>query len=457
MTPALQPDCIQPDCIQSAIPTLAGALASLEAGTLSAREILEDCLTRIAARDGVLHAFVHLDAVAARQVAEAPRRGPLGGIPWAVKDTFDVAGQPATANSKLREGRIATHDAALVADLRAAGAVLLGKLATWEFGTGTGAEHFDLPAPPARNPWDPRRFTGGSSTGAGVAVAAGMALFAIGSDTTGSVRIPAAATGCCGLVMTPGRLPLDGALPNTFSMDRPGPIAWTAEDVAIILDALHGTTLRRAGEAGMAGLRIGVLRDPGPGFPAPDAELAAALEEGLRVLSAHGARITDAALPWPAATCLDAARLIGAAESAAIHEAELRDGAERMGAALRDKLLAGAGVRAVDYLAAQRFRRAFTEAIRALWTQHDLLLGFGVLHLPPLLGEEPASTAYTSETMLTPASLAGLPALVQCNGFSRAGLPLHWHAMAPPGGEAALLRLGMGFEGATPWRQRRPA
>jgi aspartyl-tRNA(Asn)/glutamyl-tRNA(Gln) amidotransferase subunit A len=170
-----------------------------------------------------------------------------------------------------------------------------------------------------------------------------------------------------------------------------------------------------------------------------------------------GARIRDAALPWPAAMCLDAARLIGAAESAAIHERELRESPDAMGAALRDKLLAGAGVRAVDYLAAQRFRRAFTEAIDGLWDEHDVILSLGALHLPPRLGVEPESTAYTSETMLTPASLAGLPALVQCNGFSGSGLPLHWHAMARAGNEAALFRLAMAYEGATPWRERRPA
>lgn len=452
MTPSLHTPCIQSGPI-----SLACALAALDSGALTAPRLLDDCLDRIATRDGVLRAFTHLDPPAARKAAEAPRRGPLGGIPWAIKDTFDVAGLPATANSRLRTGRIATQDAALVTALRDTGAVLLGKLSTWEYGTGTGAEHFDLPAPPARNPWDTGRFTGGSSTGAGVAVATGMALFAIGSDTTGSVRLPAAATGCCGVVMTPGRLPLDGALPNTFSMDRPGPIAWTAEDVAIVLDALHGSTLRAAGAAGASGLRIGVLRDPGPGFPTPDPELAAGLEEGLDVLSRLGARLADVALPWPAAACLDAARLIGAAESAAIHEAELRDGAELMGAALRDKLLAGAGVRAVDYLAAQRFRRAFSEAMQALWAEHDVLLGLGALHLPPRLGVEPESTAYTSETMLTPASLAGLPALVQCTGFSRGGLPLHWHAMAPRRGEAALFRLAMAYEAATPWRLRRPA
>jgi aspartyl-tRNA(Asn)/glutamyl-tRNA(Gln) amidotransferase subunit A len=437
--------------------TLSDALGALAAGSLTPAALLARCLEAIERRNPALHAVLHLDAAGAEQAAAAPRQGPLGGIPWAIKDTFDVAGLPATANSRLRAGRVASADAALVAQIRVAGAVLLGKLATWEYGTGTGAEHFDLPAPPARNPWDTTRFTGGSSTGAGVAVATGMALFAIGSDTTGSVRLPAAATGCCGVVMTPGRLPLDGALPNTFSMDRPGPIAWTAEDVAIVLDAVCGTQLRAAGRAGVAGLRIGVLRDPGPGFPAPDPELAAALEEGLAVLSRLGAQLHDVALPWPASACLDAARLIGAAESAAIHEQDLRDNAELMGAALRDKLLAGIGVRAVDYLAAQRFRRAFTDAMDKLWAEHDVILSLGALHLPPRLGVEPESTAYTSETMLTPASLAGLPALVQCNGFSRGGLPLHWHAMAPAGHEAALFRLAMAYEAATPWRARRPA
>lgn len=445
------------NCMQNGPLTIAEALPALATGRLSAAALVDRCLDAIGRHDPTLRAFHHLDQPGARRAAAAPRQGVLGGIPWAIKDTFDVAGLPATANSRLRAGRVASADATLVTRLRAAGAVLLGKLATWEYGTGTGGEHFDLPNPPARNPWDTARFTGGSSTGAGVAVATGMALFAVGSDTTGSVRLPAAATGCCGVVPTPGLLPLGGALPNTFSMDRPGPVAWTAEDAAIVLDALCGTSLRAAGAAGVAGLRIGVLRDPDPGFPAPDAELARGMEDGIAVLARHGARLRGAALPWPAATCLDAARLIGAAESAAIHEGELRAGPELMGAALRDKLLAGIGVRAVDYIAAQRFRRAFTQAMSALWAEHDVILGLGALHLPPRLGVEPESTAYTTETLLTPASLAGLPALVQCTGFSRGGLPLHWHATTRAGNEAALFRLAMGYEAATPWRSRRPA
>jgi aspartyl-tRNA(Asn)/glutamyl-tRNA(Gln) amidotransferase subunit A len=440
--------------MQSAIPTVAAALDGLAQGTIRREALLEDCLARIAALNPALHAVHHLDAAGARAAAGG---GSLAGIPWGVKDNFDVAVLPCEANSRLRAGRVAAHDAPLVTMLRATGAPLIGKLATWEYGTGTGAEHFDLPHPPARNPWDRTRFTGGSSTGAGVAVATGMALFAIGSDTTGSVRLPAAATGCCGVILTPGALPIAGALPNTYSMDRPGPIAWTAEDLAIVIDAATGTGLRAAGAAGAAGLRIGVLRDAGPGLPPAHPALATALEEGLGVLARLGARIGDAALPWPASTCLDAARIIGAVESASIHEAELRDAPQLMGAALRDKLLAGMGASAVDYLAAQRFRRAFTEAVQALWNDFDVLLSFGTLHLPPQLGVEPDSTAYTLETMLTPASLAALPALVQCNGFSDGGLPLHWHATTRQGGEAALFRLAMAYEAATPWRMRRPA
>jgi aspartyl-tRNA(Asn)/glutamyl-tRNA(Gln) amidotransferase subunit A len=440
--------------MQSGYPTIAAARDALSSGRMRREDLLEACLSRIALMNPTLHAVHHLDAEGARAAAGS---GPLAGIPWGIKDNFDVAGLPCEANSRLRAGRIAKHDAPIVSMMRAAGAPLLGKLATWEYGTGTGAEHFDLPHPPARNPWDRTRFTGGSSTGAGVAVATGMALFAIGSDTTGSVRLPAAATGCCGVLLTPGALPIEGALPNTYSMDRPGPIAWTAEDAAIVIDAACGTRLHAAGAAGAAGLRIGVLRDAGPGLPAADAELAAALEEGLGVLAKLGAGIADATLPWSVSTCLDAARVIGAVESASIHETELRDAPQLMGAALRDKLLAGMGASAVDYLAAQRFRRAFTDAMPALWDQFDVLLSVGTLHLPPRLGVEPESTAYTLETMLTPASLAALPAIVQCNGFSRGGLPLHWHAMTRQGGETALFRLAMAYEAATPWRARRPA
>ena len=155
-----------------------------------------------------------------------------------MKDNYDAAGLPATSGSRLRLDHVPGTDAELVRRLKAAGAVLVGKLSTWEYGTGNGGEYFDLPFPPARNPWDTDRFTGGSSTGAGTSVAAGTALFALGSDTTGSVRLPAAATGTVGIIPTPGRLSLEGILPNCYSMDIPGPFTWTVEDSAIVLEAL---------------------------------------------------------------------------------------------------------------------------------------------------------------------------------------------------------------------------
>ena len=243
-------DPMHASCMQSGFPTVAGALIAMAEGRAKPEEILEVCVARITALNGTLHAVHHLDAAGARATRDA---GALTGIPWGIKDTFDVAGLPCSANSRLRAGRMASVDAPIVSMLRQTGAPLIGKLATWEYGTGTGAEHFDLPNPPARNPWDIARFTGGSSTGAGVAVATGMTLFAIGSDTTGSVRLPAAATGCCGVLMTPGVLPMEGGLPNTYSMDRPGPITWTAEDAAIVLDAMLGSQLRAAGSAGARG------------------------------------------------------------------------------------------------------------------------------------------------------------------------------------------------------------
>ncbi|MFY8151962.1 MAG: amidase family protein, partial [Hyphomicrobiales bacterium] len=220
----------------------------IAAGTLSPVDLVEACLGRIAAVDGAIHSFIHVAAEQARAAAREAeaeiragrRRGALHGIPYAVKDNYDAAGLPATAGSRVRLDHVPTQDAALVARLRAAGAILLGKLNTWEFGTGNGGEYFDLPFPTARNPWDTERFAGGSSTGAGTSVAAGTTLFALGSDTTGSVRLPAAATGTLGLIATSDVLDRSGILPNCYTLDKPGIFAWTARDAALIFGELTG-------------------------------------------------------------------------------------------------------------------------------------------------------------------------------------------------------------------------
>ena len=438
----------------------------IASGDLDPCTLLDAHLERAGAVEQRIHSFIHIAEPAARQAARfaadelaaGRRRSPLHGVPFAVKDNYDAVGMPATAGSRLRLDHIPTADAALVADLKAAGGVLMGKLSTWEFGTGNGGEYFDLPFPPARNPWDPERFTGGSSSGAGAAVAAGTTSFALGSDTTGSVRLPAAACGLVGVIMSPGRLTLDGILPNCYALDVPGPLTWTVEDAAVVLDVLARPSPALAGSLGrsVTGLRIGVLRGPLGRFPQPDAAMLAAFDDGIAVLERLGAKLVDVLLPASVSDCFDVTRLIGPAESAAIHEKELRERPQDMGYALRDKLMAGSLVRAVDYIQALRQRRLIAGGVDALIRGVDALVTYGPLHVAPRLGVEPEMTAFTVETMLTPFNLSAHPALVQPIGFSPDGLPLSWQLVTNRDDEATLIAVASAFEQATTWRQRRP-
>ena len=453
--------------------TVTEASERIALGSIAPVDLVDFCLDRIAKVDGEIHSYIHVDGDGARaaaqraaqEIAAGHWRGPLHGLPFAVKDNYDAAGMPATANSKVRLDNIPTQDCELVLRLKAAGAILLGKLATWEYGTGNGGEYFDLPFPTARNPWDTERFPGGSSTGAGAAVAAGTAIFAMGSDTTGSVRLPAAATGTVGIIPTPGRLSLDGILPNCWSLDNPGPFTWTVADSATVLEAIADRTdrdglgppgFRRAVGKGAQGMRVGVVTDVGPGMPEPDADIATAFAAGLEVLRSLGVDLVETKLPVAPSTCFAVTSIIGPAESAAIHEQELRERPGDLGHALREKLLAGTLMRAVDYINAQRQRDLIAGATDRLMKGLDALVTFGALHVSPRLGVEPETTAFTMETLLPPFSLSAHPALIQCTGYSDDGLPLHWQVVANRGDEAAIYRLAGAFEAATPWRGRRP-
>lgn len=453
--------------------TITEASKSILNGSLSPATLLETYLERIEALDKQIHSFIHVDVPGARraaklaadEIAAGAWRGPLHGLPFAVKDNYDAAGLPATANSKLRINNVPDTDAELVRRLKRAGAVLIGKLATWEYGTGNGGEHNDLPFPTARNPWDTERFPGGSSTGAGVSVAAGTAMFALGSDTTGSVRLPAAATGTVGIIPTPGRLSLNGILPNCYSLDNPGPFTWTVEDSAIVLeqiadrltcDAPGEFGFRRAIGQPVAGMRVAVVTDTGPGMSDPDPDLADGLDQAVRDLESLGVAVTEVKLPVTPALCFNVASIIGPAESAAIHEMELREQPDQLGYALRDKLMLGSMLRAVDYIAAQRQRLTIANALDDLIRGYDALVTFGALHVSPRLGVEPEMTAFTKDTMLTPFNLSAHPAMVQCTGFTASGLPLNWQIVANRGDEASIYRLASAYEQATPWRQRRP-
>src|SRR5207253_8715325 len=213
---------------------------------LSPVEVTKALLARIAAHDGNLHSFLRLTEEVALAEAEAAERelmagqvrGPLHGIPYALKDIVETAGIPTTGHSKLRQDYVPSEDAELLKRLKAAGGVLVGKLATWEF--ALGGPSFDLPWPPARNPWNPDYLPGGSSSGAGAAVAAGFVPGAIGTDTGGSIRGPAAVCGIAGLKPTYGRVSRRGVFPNTFTMDHCGPLTRSAEDIALLLQVIAG-------------------------------------------------------------------------------------------------------------------------------------------------------------------------------------------------------------------------
>lgn len=453
--------------------TVTEASARIVEGSIAPIDLVEYCLERIGEVDSRVHSYIHVDAdgaraaarQAAQEIATGQWRGPLHGLPFAVKDNYDAAGMATTANSKVLLDNVPARDCELVRRLKAAGAILMGKLSTWEFGTGNGGDYGDLPFPTARNPWDTERFPGGSSTGAGVAVATGTAMFAMGSDTTGSVRLPAAATGTVGIIPTPGRLSLEGILPNCWSLDNPGPFTWTVADSATVLEAIASKTewdpagplnFRRNVGKDVRGMRVAVVTDVGSGMPEPDEDIAAAFQAGLDVLRSLGVDLVETRLPVAPATCFDVASIIGPVESAAIHEQELKERPGDLGFALRDKLLAGSLVRAVDYVAAQRQRRLIAEAIERLMNSFDALVTFGALHVSPRLGVEPEMTAFTKETLLTPFSLSAHPALIQCTGYGGTGLPLHWQVVGNRGDEGSIYRLAAAYEAATHWRDRRP-
>src|SRR5215813_12662990 len=259
--------------------TIAEAAKLIQQRELSPVELVDSRLARIEKLDGKLHSFIRVLADSARVEARAAEseinagkyRGPLHGIPLGLKDIYETAGVATTGHSKVMQDHVPKADAFSVKKLRDAGAVVMGKLATHEF--ALGGPSLDLPWPPARNPWDTARFTGGSSSGTGAAVAAGLVLGGTGSDTGGSIRGPAAFCGLAGLKPSYGRISRMGILPLAFSLDHAGPMAWTAEDCAILLQAMAGHDPADPGSAQVAipdyratlqgdakGLRIGLVR-----------------------------------------------------------------------------------------------------------------------------------------------------------------------------------------------------
>jgi aspartyl-tRNA(Asn)/glutamyl-tRNA(Gln) amidotransferase subunit A len=456
------------------IPTIAEASRLIAEKKLSPVELTTDCLARVKAYDDTLHAFILLTedrAMADARAAEArvmagEARGPLDGIPIGHKDIYNTAGIRTTGHSRLLEHNIPTRDATSVRKLAAAGMVLMGKLSTHEF--AMGGPSFDLPWPPARNPWNPEHFTSGSSSGTGAAVASGMILGGTGSDTGGSIRGPAALCGIAGIKPTYGLVSRVGVLPLSFSMDHAGPMAWTVEDCALLLQAMAGYDPADPASAdrpvpdftsdiakGMKGMRIGFVRHffetDNPVSPAT----LSGIDHALDVFEHLGAEIREVKLS-PLAEYHACGWIIISSEAYAIHEPWLKTRLNDYGELFRDRMALGGFIRATDYVQALRRRRTLCQELKAAMADCDILVSASQVSEAPKITEVPKWGTMEKPSLTMPFNLTGYPAMSVCTGLGSGGLPVSMQLIARPFAEATLFQAGHAYEMAVGTRKRRP-
>ena len=431
---------------------------------LSPVELTRHLLERVERLNPKLGAYYTVFAEESLEAARAAEaeigrggwRGPLHGVPIAFKDLYELG--PTTAGSPLLAGYTAAREAELVRRAREAGAIVVGKLATHEFGLAAASLGDELP--PARNPWNPALTPGGSSTGAGTALSAGLAFGAFGTDTGGSVRLPAAFSGVVGFKPTFGVLSREGVLPLSESLDHTGPLARSVADALTLAAAVgHGELSLDVLSDDLRGIRIAVPRD----FWAPTCgeEVAARFREALAALSQLGASVEEVELGVSVVEVMAVGYLIVLAEAAAWHLPVLRRHPDGYGHEFGLVLRAGLLVPGAAYVAAQRARgriRALTEAVFA---GHDLLVmptvGVVADPLPPgprPLGRRISTTPTPQYTWL--ANLTGGPAASVPCGLSDSGLPVGLQLVGPPGSDAAVLRAAHAFEAVSGWRGRHP-
>ena len=454
--------------------SVAALAAAIRRGELSPREAVQDALERIERRDGAYNSFLTVRGEEALAEAEAlpEGAGPLRGVPLGVKDVIDVAGTRTTAASKVLADNVATADATVVTRLRRAGAVIVGKLNTHEFawGASTTSEAFG----PARNPWDTDRICGGSSGGSGAAVAADLVPGALGTDTAGSVRIPAALCGVTGIRPTTGRVPNRGVIPVSWTYDTVGPLARTAEDCALLLDTIAGpdpddpSTARTTGEPcteairrGVEGLRIGVVAYLFEDVPL-DPRVGAAVEAAVAELEGLGASVErlEASFLRRAEVVQQLVMLPEAAEA---HLPWLRERLADYGADVRARLLAGLLLPASAPITGQRARRALAREARPLFERFDLLAAPEMPIVAPRIGEDPVEVA--GETLPYRLSLIPFNSPWSCLGLPTASVPCGFVDGLPVGlaltgrrlADATVLRAAHAYQQVTDWHERRPS
>jgi aspartyl-tRNA(Asn)/glutamyl-tRNA(Gln) amidotransferase subunit A len=458
----------------SLTPTIAEAARRLEAKSLSPVELVEALLGRIKTYNGRLDAFVTLTAEMALDAARRAEseivagryRGPLHGIPFGLKDIYDAAGIPTTGHSRTAIDNVPENDAETTARLNSAGGVLVGKLSTHEF--AHGGPSFDLPWPPARNPWNRDHFTGGSSSGSGAAVAAGFVLGAMGSDTGGSIRNPAALCGIAGLKPTYGLVSRRGVIPNSYTFDHCGPMAWTVEDCAIMLQVLAGhdpgdpasadvaiPDYRSALTSDIRGLRIGVVRHFWEEDLPANPEVRAAMEASIDVLTGLGAECRDVRMA-PMQDYYDVKVVIAESELFSVHRKEHTERPDDFGTDFLARSLPACLFTGADYVEAQRRRRLLLHAMKPIYEKFDVLITAGPYGPAPRLDAHESINFWRKPAIATPFNVTAGPAISLCNGFSETGLPLAMQVIGRPFDELTALRVAHAYEQATPWRERRP-
>jgi len=452
------------------IAELSGQIAARK---LSPVELVDALIRRVEEFDAQTQAFITRTFDLARrqarqaeaEIATSKYRGALHGIPFALKDIYDTQGILTSGHSRVFIDRIPSEDATATTRLYDAGAILLGKLATHEM--AHAGPSFDLPWPPARNPWNLARFTGGSSSGSGAAVAAGMVPVALGSDTGGSIRGPASLCGVVGLMPTFGLVSRAGVITNSYTFDHCGPLARTVDDCALVLEALAGYDPKDAGSLqrpippyrqalgqDLRGLRIGVLRHHWEeDIPASD-DVRRAMDAALDVLRRLGAELEECRVR-PLGSYFDVKIIIAESEIFSVHQKNLVARPKDFGADFLSRVLPSVLFTAHDYVQATREHRRMMVEMKPLYARLDAFVTAGMGEAP-LLADYRSVGFWQKPSLLTAWNVTGQPVLALPNGFGRNGLPLGMQVVGRPFGEPTILRIGQAYERATEWHTRRP-
>jgi aspartyl-tRNA(Asn)/glutamyl-tRNA(Gln) amidotransferase subunit A len=451
--------------------TISDALGLLRGQKITPRDLASACLRQIERLNPTLNAFITVnDLDAALNVPSLPeipaiRANALRGIPLAIKDLFDVAGLRRTIGSKFFADFVASQDAFVVEKIKEAGAIIMGKTNTHEIALGvTGVNpHFGT----AHNPWDTERIPGGSSSGSAIAVATGMALGALGTDTGGSIRIPASLCGVVGLKPTYGRVSTRGVFPLSWNLDHVGPITSNVADAALVLQVIAAyDSIDPASIKMLTGDYFGHLVDDVEGrkialgvgefIETSDPETLTAVREAAKVFESLGCKVTEVNADWMRDAAL-ANAIMTRSDGAAVHRDRLKEHPDMFGADILQRLQQGANTTSTEYALARRTQAEVRKRCELFFESHDFLITPTTpIAAPPIAGNDAIEQAARLTRFTAPFNLTGLPAISIPCGFNRAGLPIGLQIISRPWWEAKALNIAYAYEQATEWHKQKP-